>query len=355
VSAPPAEPWSVELQIHPANRRRRVRYLLLTRRQVTSLSMLALVYLAGIALAAAVAPGVLAGLTNQEEFRGLTAERRLQGERLRALAGRLDEIDVHARALDLRMAQVVLAYGLPAVHARAEVPRPPEPAAKSIYAETIEEGRRSRTLLQQRLQKLDASLAAVRTYEGAHPDAVRTTPSACPLAGNDFVLVGSFGKRRSPFTREMEVHPGVDLAAPVGTPIRATADGVVAFAGQIPIARGTGWWRYGNLVIVENGDGFFTLYGHDDRIDVKPGERVRRGDRIATVGKSGWGVSTPHLHYEVRRREADGTFRPVDPLIFVLDHRWPNQEQLLIAARSGPPLRDFEPLPVGPVREKRRR
>ena len=181
---------------------------------------------------------------------------------------------------------------------------------------------------------------------------VRTTPSACPLSGDDFVLVGSFGRRRSPFTRELEVHPGADLAAPVGTPIHATADGVVAFAGQVPMARSTGWWRYGNLVIVANGDGFFTLYGHDDRVDVREGQRVKRGDRLATVGNSGWGVTSPHLHYEVRRKGADGAFRPVDPLVFILDHRWPNQEQLLLAARSAPPMTDFEPLPIGPGGEK---
>lgn len=351
--SPPAEPWSVEVQIHPADRRRRVRYLLLSRPQMTALSMLALVYLAGIALAAALAPGVLAGLTNQQEFRALTAERRLQGERLQALVGRLDELDGHARDLDLRMSQIVLAYGLPAVHDRPGGPRVPEPAPRSIYAEAIEEGTLVRSRLQQRLRGLEGALAAARAHEAAHPEAVRTTPSACPLAGDGFVLVGSFGRRRSPFTRELETHPGADFAAPVGTPIRATADGVVAFAGQVPISRSTGWWRYGNLVIVEHGDGFVTLYGHDDRVEVRPGEAVKRGDRLATVGNSGWGVTTPHLHYEVRRKGADGAFRPVEPLVFILDHRWPNQEQLLLAARSGAPLRDFEPLPVGPGGEKR--
>jgi murein DD-endopeptidase MepM/ murein hydrolase activator NlpD len=354
-ASPSAEPWSVEVQVHPADCRKPVRRLLLSRPQVTALSMLALVYLAGIALAVAVAPGVLAGLTNQEELRGLTAERRLQGERLRALVGRLDELDGHARALDLRMAQIVLAYGLPSVHGRPRGPRKPEPAPRLIYTETIEEGTRVRSRLQQRLHGLEGTLAAVRAHEEESPDAARTTPSTCPLSGDGFVLVGSFGKRRSPFTRELEVHPGVDLAAPVGTPIRATADGVVAFAGQVPISRSTGWWRYGNLVIVENGDGFFTLYGHVDRIDARQGERVKRGDRLATVGNSGWGVTSPHLHYEVRRKEAAGAFRPVDPLVFILDHRWPNQEQLLLAARSRPPMTDFEPLPVGPSGEPRGR
>ncbi len=342
---------SVEVQIHLADRRRRVWRLFLSRRQLILLSLLALAGLAAVALAAAVAPGVLAGLTHQQEFRALTAERRLQGERLQALVGRLDELDGHARELDLRMAKVALAYGLPPVRARLEAPPPAEPPSRSIYANAIGEGRRTRSRLRQRLQGLDGSLDAVRTFETAHPDEVRTTPSACPLRGSDFVLVGSFGRRRSPFTRELEVHPGVDLAAPIGTPIHATADGVVAFAGQVPISRSTGWWRYGNLVIVENGDGFYTLFGHDDRVEVKAGQRVRRGDRLATVGNSGWGVTSPHLHYEVRRKGADGEIRPVDPLVYILDHRWPNEDRLLLAARSAPPMTGFEPLPVGPAKE----
>jgi murein DD-endopeptidase MepM/ murein hydrolase activator NlpD len=351
--ASPGGSWSVELQIHPADIRKRVHYLLLSRRQLTALSALALVYLAGIALGAAVAPGVIEGLNNQEEFRGLTAERRLQGERVQALVGRLDELGAHAQQLDLRLAKVSLAYGLPPFRARPNGPPPAETPPRSIYAEAIEEGRLSRSRLERRLQGIDGALGAARAFEQARPEDVRTTPSACPLQGSNFVLIGPFGKRRSPFTHQLEVHPGVDLAAPVGTPIHATADGVVAFAGQVPISRSTGWWRYGNLVIVENGDGFFTLFGHDDRIDVRQGQRVKRGDPLGTVGNSGWGVTSPHLHYEVRRKGADGAFRPVEPLIYILDHRWPNEDRLLLEARSGPPMRDFEPLPVGPGGETR--
>jgi murein DD-endopeptidase MepM/ murein hydrolase activator NlpD len=252
------------------------------------------------------------------------------------------------------MAKVSLAYGLPlpAHPGKADAPAA-EPDRRSIYAEALEEARRSQHRLRQRLQGLDGSLGAVRAFEGAHPEQVRVTPSACPLEG-EFVLVGSFGKRRSPFTRELEFHPGVDLSAPVGTPIHATADGVVVFAGQVPIHRSREWWRYGNVVIVENGDGFFTIFGHDDRVEVRPGQQVKRGDLLATVGNTGWGVTSPHVHYEVRRRGADGTYRPVDPLIYILDHRWPNEDRLLLAARTAPPVRDFEPLPVGPTQASRK-
>lgn len=337
---------SLEIQIHPGDIRKRVRYFFLSRRHLILWSLPALVYLAGIALAAAVAPGVVGGLMGRREYQGLISERQLQGERLQALVGRMDDLDHHAQMIGQRMEAVFLVYGLPPARPRSEA-RPVAAAADagSIYGETIAEGRRLQGRLRERLQGLDASLTEVSTFESSHPDQVRTTPSICPLRGSDLVLVGSFGRRRSPFTHETEVHSGADLAAPVGTPIHATADGVVLFAGQVPLGRSALWWRYGNLVIVQNGDGFVTLFGHDDRVEVRAGQRVKRGDLLATVGKTGWATS-PHLHYEIRRRDAGGDYRPVDPLIYILDRHWPNEDRLLDEARTDKPLQGYEPLPV---------
>jgi len=356
VSAPAVTPsggrWNLEIQIHPGDIRRKVRYLFLSRWQVTVLSFVALLYVAGIALASAVAPGVLGGLLGRQEYQGLAAERTRQGERLQELVDHVDQLDRRAGELGGRMEKVFLAYGLPPVR-----PRPhPRPAAEtglpSIYSGAIEQGERLRTRLAARLDLLESSLAEVRAYETRNPEQVRNTPSVCPLRGTDFVLVSGFGRRRSPFTHEFERHTGLDLAAPVGTPVFAPADGVVAFAGQYPVGRTSDWWRYGNLVILEDGDGFVTLYGHAERVEVRQGQRVRRGDLLATVGKTGWSMS-PHLHYEVRRKGTDGLYRPVDPLIYILDHRWPNEEQLLLKARTAPPVSDFEPLPPGVGRQGR--
>jgi murein DD-endopeptidase MepM/ murein hydrolase activator NlpD len=336
---------SLEIQIHPGDIRKRVRYFFLSRRHLILWSLLALVYLAGIALAAAVAPGVVGGLMSRREYQGLISERRLQGERLRAMVGRMEDLDRHAQAIGLRLEAVFLVYGLPPARPRVGV-RPAAAAdSGSIYGETIGEARRLQGRLRERLQELDTSLGAVRAFEASHPEEVGTTPSICPLRGRDLVLVGTFGKRRSPFTHEMEIHSGADLAAPVGTPVYATADGVVAFAGQVPLGRSAHWYRYGNLVIVQNGGGFFTLFGHDERVEVRAGQRVKRGELLATVGNTGWATS-PRLYYEIRRRDAGGVYRPVDPLVYVLDRHWPNEDRLLVAARTAPPLQVFEPLPV---------
>jgi murein DD-endopeptidase MepM/ murein hydrolase activator NlpD len=346
--AAPGESWSLEVQIHPSDIRKRVRYMFLSRRQLTAWSVVALLYLLGLALGIALGPGVVDGLMHSQQHQTLMAERSRQGERLQALVDRAGQLDERVGELDLRMGKVLLAYGLkPArLPRRPAVPSaaPPAPSGRpSVYTGAIEEGDRLRSHLRNRLMVLDASLRQAREFETAHPDEVRATPALCPLRG-EFVLISSFGNRRSPFTRELEFHPGVDLAAAVETPVHATAEGVVVFAGQYPLGHDRSWWSYGNLVLVENGGGFVTAYGHNSQIVVKKGQRVARGDVLATVGNSGWSTS-PHLHYEVRRKGADGIYRPVDPLIYILDHHWPNEDRLLVKARSAPPVRDFEPLP----------
>lgn len=353
---PPGTSWSLEVQIHPSDIRKRVRYLFFKRAQVTAVCLVALVYLLGLALGAAVAPGVVEGYLNRQEYHSLIAERTHRGEWLQELVDRAAELDGRVGELDLRMGKILLAYSLPPVPkpGRPAVPSAAPPGPPSVYTGAIDQGDRLRSRIRNRLLALDSSLTQVEEFETAHVEEVRATPALCPLR-DEFVLVGSFGRRRSPFTKELEFHPGVDLAAPVETPVYATAEGVVAFAGQLPIRFGNTWWRYGNVVIVENGGGFVTVYGHNSQILVKAKQRIQRGDRLATVGTSGW-TTSPHLHYEIRRKGADGVYRPVDPLIYILDRHWPNEDRLLVKARSAPPVRDFEPLPppIGGTRPGRK-
>ncbi|HWM90944.1 MAG TPA: M23 family metallopeptidase [Thermoanaerobaculia bacterium] len=348
-----SEAWSLEVQIHPSDIRRRVRYLFLTRRQLTLWSFPVLAYLAFLALGVWVARGVIGGMLNRHEYSSLVTERALQGERLQDLVGRLEQLEDRTDGLHVRMNKILLAYGLPSGPSagqggypfRAVTATAPDSIyGGTIYGGTIQQGNRLQTRIGERLSVLDAFLREVRTYEQANGEQVRSTPSICPLRGGDFVLTSTFGRRRSPFTKEFELHAGLDLAAPQGMEIHAPADGVVVFAGQYPMARSIGWWRYGNLVMVRNGDRFVTLFGHCQEVRVRAGQKVRKGDVLGTVGNTGWSTS-PHLHYEVRRRIGDGPWAPVDPLIYILDHRWPNEERLLARARSGPEAQGYEPLP----------
>jgi len=117
-----------------------------------------------------------------------------------------------------------------------------------------------------------------------------------PLRG---VLYARFGRKGK------EAHDGIDLAAPLGTPIKAAQPGKVLYAGD---QKG-----YGLIAIIEHSNGLTTMYAHNRDLRVKTGQQVRDGQVIATVGESGR-TTGPHLHFEVRK---DGV--PVDPL----DHLGP--------------------------------
>jgi murein DD-endopeptidase MepM/ murein hydrolase activator NlpD len=118
--------------------------------------------------------------------------------------------------------------------------------------------------------------------------ALADAPSLWPIEGR---VASSFGEREDPFNGEGAFHSGIDIDAPYGTPVRATADGDIVSAGTE-----TG---YGREVIIDHGHDVATLYGHLSAIAVLPGEHVSRGQVIGFVGESGRATG-PHLHYEVR-------------------------------------------------------
>lgn len=125
-------------------------------------------------------------------------------------------------------------------------------------------------------------------------------PSIWPVEG---VLRGGFGSRIDPFSGEGAWHTGVDISAPVGTPVRSTADGMVLYSGPMS--------GYGKLLVVDHGSGFRTYYAHLSRLAVMHGQEVRRGDIIGAVGITGR-ATAPHLHYEVRQGGS-----PVNPYSFL--------------------------------------
>jgi murein DD-endopeptidase MepM/ murein hydrolase activator NlpD len=119
--------------------------------------------------------------------------------------------------------------------------------------------------------------------------AIDRLPFGIPTRGAE--LTSSFGPRRDPFRRGSAMHEGIDFAAPTGTPIYATAEGVVVFSG-----RQSG---YGNIVKIRHAFGFETVYAHLSKRRVRIGQRVRRGAFIADMGSTGRSTGS-HLHYEVR-------------------------------------------------------
>jgi murein DD-endopeptidase MepM/ murein hydrolase activator NlpD len=123
-----------------------------------------------------------------------------------------------------------------------------------------------------------------------------TRPSLWPLLGR---IMSPYGNREDPFSGEGATHTGVDIQAQIGTPVKATADGIVLVAE----------WSsgYGRMVVIDHGNGLQTRYAHLSAFEVVPGQEVHRGDVIALSGSSGR-TTGPHLHYEVRLQ---GT--PVNP------------------------------------------
>ena len=113
-------------------------------------------------------------------------------------------------------------------------------------------------------------------------------PSGWPVKG---WLTSSFGFRRDPFNGKRKIHEGLDIAARTGAPVVATADGIVSSVKTEP--------GYGKMVTIDHGYGYRSLYGHNSKFSVKVGQRVRRGDQIASVGNTGRSTGS-HVHYEVR-------------------------------------------------------
>ncbi len=149
-------------------------------------------------------------------------------------------------------------------------------------------------------------------------------PAIQPVSNKNLTRIASgFGYRIDPVYKVRKLHAGLDFAAPVGTPIYATADGVVK---EADFNEG----GYGNHVIINHGYGYETLYGHMVRIKTRVGRKVKRGEVIGYVGSTGKSTG-PHCHYEVRKNGV-----PVDPVYFFYNDLTPEQyDRLLKLAAAG--------------------
>ncbi|MGH6652061.1 MAG: M23 family metallopeptidase [Sphingopyxis sp.] len=143
-----------------------------------------------------------------------------------------------------------------------------------------------------------------------------SVPSRVPI--QNMSLSSSYGMRVHPITGKVARHNGVDIPAPYGTPIYATADGIVGRAQRLG--------GYGNYVEIEHGNAIQTRYGHMSSYIVIPGQSVKKGDVVGYVGSTGRSTGN-HLHYEVRIEGA-----PVNPMPFC------RQDTMAIAAITGDKL-----------------
>ena len=143
--------------------------------------------------------------------------------------------------------------------------------------------------LKQEIEKAVTEVNEIKDYLQAQKDLYLATPTGFPVSGR---VSSRYGMRENPFGGRSH-HAGVDISASEGTAIKASADGIVSFAGR---TKGSGY-----VVVLEHGCGYSTIYAHNKKNQVQVGQRVSRGETIALVGSTG-NSTGPHLHYEVLQK-----------------------------------------------------
>ena len=152
-------------------------------------------------------------------------------------------------------------------------------------------------------------------------DMLMSIPGILPTNTNKASLVSFFGMRPHPRYKVMKPHTGVDFSAPTGTPIYATGNGVVEAAKYMG--------GYGETIIIDHGFNYKTLYGHLSKMNVRPGQTVKRGQLIGKIGNTGNSVG-PHLHYEVHYKGV-----PKNPINFFAFDLTPTEyHEILLQSQS---------------------
>jgi murein DD-endopeptidase MepM/ murein hydrolase activator NlpD len=191
---------------------------------------------------------------------------------------------------------------------------------KELNNSIIEQIKNLRSRLFTQNKSFDAIENMVKNKEAL----LAATPAIQPVSNKDLNrLASGFGYRIDPVYKTTKFHAGLDFAAPQGSPVYATADGVVEVAGNL----GNG---FGNHVVINHGFSYETLYGHMVRVKARVGQKIRRGEVIGWVGSTGKSTG-PHLHYEVHKNG-----REINPVYFFYNDLTPEQfDRLLKIAAAG--------------------
>ena len=246
---------------------------------------------------------------HEAEAAQLREANRIQQEQIRQIAKKASALGQEVDAIQRTEDGLRALVGAPPAETDSAVQEgdaAPAPTGGAPHALTTDEVSEALTMLEERTAVRRTSIGQLtvmmqKDVPGASSflggDTPVTTPTGWPT--NGFISSG-YGLRWN----GAEFHQGIDIAAEMGTPIVATADGVVTIAG----------WNaggYGNMVDIDHGSGVSTRYGHASAVVVTVGQRVRRGQIIAYVGSTGHSTG-PHLHYEVRL-----SGQPVNPTSYL--------------------------------------
>jgi hypothetical protein len=196
----------------------------------------------------------------------------------------------------------------------------PELAAFKHGSSSIAEALEKIDGLSLQLAMQSKSLDTIQDLANNQQKMLASLPSVKPVREDrlqkSIGTLSGFGYRIHPVYKIKKFHAGLDFPARVGTAIQATGDGVVSEAG---------WHHgYGNCIKISHGYGYETLYGHMHKLTVRPGERVKKGQKIGEVGDTGLSTA-PHLHYEVHYKG-----NPINPINFCLDNLTPQEYQQMV-------------------------
>jgi murein DD-endopeptidase MepM/ murein hydrolase activator NlpD len=267
------------------------------------------------AMSGIVVLGLLAGYATLSHTSDLSHAARLQQENaslareIGELHGRLATLADTLTRISQRDARIRVLANLDPIDPQVQAAGIGGPASPAMgLAGVTGVGRRTADIrvdlgaLTRRANLLASSFKEAADSLALHTARLAATPSIMPTQG---WLSSAFSSMRThPILHMARPHEGIDVSAPMGSPIEAPAAGVVTDAG----------WEtgYGNTITINHGFGIVTKFAHASKLLVKTGQRVSRGQRIALVGNSGLATG-PHLHYEVH---VNG--RPVNPLKYVL-------------------------------------
>jgi len=254
----------------------------------------------GIMTVAALANSYARMLLKVANYNSLRTEREALKSQNQKLENAVTQSNAKLGSLESLATEVAWAYGFGQSHR----PRLPQ-AALSLAAQsnaTLESGYRASLYAYNFIRRTvlnppqPAVLGVLPGIELGH----EAIPSLWPVRGQ---ITAGFGQRQDPFSGEGAFHTGVDICAPMGTRVDASADGIVMQAGPES--------GYGNEILLDHGFGMTTKYGHLSKIFVVMGQEVKRGQVIGAVGMTGK-TTGPHLHYEVIVNDT-----PVNPTKFL--------------------------------------
>jgi len=218
-------------------------------------------------------------------------------QHLRAANGSQQEL-IRSLSVDLenlRREMVILAQNDAKVRLMAELTGPAPGTPVGLGGPTEVDAADELSGLQQHIDQIRRdidlrrqSLEEIQSFFNDQSSLLAAKPTGWPTKG---WVTSGFGRRLSPFTGRRKMHHGYDIAARTGTPVLATANGVVSKVASLP--------DYGKIVVLDHGYGYQTYYAHNSKVLVKVGQRIQRGEKIAAVGNTGRSTGS-HLHYEVR-------------------------------------------------------